>query len=64
MRSEMMEFLRFGDPTGILRKGDPYLAVSGRNPVRELLREVRGDHLGFAQVSGSIGTGGQRELRV
>ncbi|MDI3467131.1 MAG: hypothetical protein OJF50_005952 [Nitrospira sp.] len=35
MRSEMMEFLRFGDSSGILRKGDPYLVVSGTTPVRE-----------------------------
>lgn len=35
MRSEMMEFLRFGDSSGILRRNDPYLAVSGTAPVRE-----------------------------
>ena len=35
MRSEMIEFLRFGDATGILRKGERYLAVSGTKPVRQ-----------------------------
>jgi hypothetical protein len=35
MRSEMIEFLRFGGITGILRKGERYLAVSGTKPVRD-----------------------------
>ncbi len=35
MRSEMMEFLRFGSNASVLEQGREYLAVSGAKPVRK-----------------------------
>src|SRR5712691_5220485 len=52
MQSVTIEFLRFGTEPGILRKGDPYLATCGSNPVRQF--QMPFDHKDFLHLLRSL----------
>jgi len=51
LRSRTVEFLRFGDPTGIIRLSDRYIRAIGSEPTEEVSFGIRQDLLDFGMKS-------------